>query len=80
MAASSKGGKTMWKIRHNSLGGRNGKPSMSPGEAIRKLLDLQKNRDMEYAHLEADNILCELLDSLGYEEVVEAFHDIDKEY
>ena len=53
---------------------------MSPSEAIRKLLDLQNNEDMEYAHLEADNILCELLDSLGYEEVVEAFHDIDKEY
>ena len=36
--------------------------------------------DEETAHYLADDILCDLLDSLGYTELVEVFYSIDKWY
>ena len=43
-------------------------------EAILKLKDLQMSDDQEgdeeIAHIEADKILCDLLRTLGYEDVV----------
>lgn len=49
-------------------------------DSIRRLKALASSRDTEAAHGEADDILCELLDHLGYGEVVEAWHEIDKWY
>lgn len=36
--------------------------------------------DAEEWHVEADNILCELLDCLGYHDFVEAFDEVPKWY
>lgn len=36
--------------------------------------------DEETAHYLADDILCDLLESLGYTELVEVFYSIDKWY
>lgn len=36
--------------------------------------------DREDWHVEADNILCELLDYLGYHDFVEAFEEVPKWY
>lgn len=36
--------------------------------------------DREDWHAEADNILCELLDELGYHDFVEAFEEVPKWY
>ena len=36
--------------------------------------------DQELAHIIADGILCDLLISLGYPEVVEVYNSIDKWY
>jgi len=36
--------------------------------------------DREDWHVEADNILCELLDYLGYHNFVEAFEEVPKWY
>ena len=36
--------------------------------------------DREDWHVEADNILCELLDELGYHDFVEAFEEVPKWY
>ena len=36
--------------------------------------------DEEAAHRLADDILCDLLESLGYTELVEVFYSIDKWY
>ncbi len=54
--------------------------SSSSGYAQR-LISLQSDRtDTERGHVEADNILCELLKELGYSDVVEEFEKIDKWY
>lgn len=39
-----------------------------------------KGGDREDWHVEADNILCELLDYLGYHDFVEAFEEVPKWY
>ena len=49
-------------------------------EAIAKLAQLQTDDDTESAHGDADDILCELLQSLGYADVVDAYAKIDKWY
>ena len=52
---------------------------MTKEEAIAKLKEANK-LDTECAHYKADKILCELLNSLGYQEVVEVYNDIYKLY
>ncbi|WP_313266530.1 hypothetical protein [Sphingobacterium sp.] len=44
------------------------------------LIDLQYNDDTEIAHIQADNILCQFLKELGYEDIVEEYDKIDKWY
>jgi hypothetical protein len=41
---------------------------------------LKYKDDEEVAHYKADNILCDLLDHLGYTKLVEVFYSIDKWY
>lgn len=42
--------------------------------------EYSKHGDREDWHREADNILCELLDELGYHDFVEAFEEVPKWY
>ena len=53
---------------------------MTQEEAIVQLRDIQENNDTEMGHVAADDILCDLLESLGYTEVVEEYNNIDKWY
>lgn len=53
---------------------------MSRDEAINKLKALQTMRDLEIAHANADDVICDLLKSLGYEEVIVEYEKIDKWY
>ena len=53
---------------------------MSREEALSKLKELVGSRDIECAHAYADDVLCDLLKSLGYQDVVEAYEQIDKWY
>jgi len=60
---------------------------MTHPEAVNKLaaiIERQANSrmqgDQEADHVEADGILCELLHSLGYKDVVEQFDKIKKWY
>ena len=53
---------------------------ITPKEAVETLTNLYQEKDLEYSHVKADSILCELLDQLGYEEVVEAFKKLPKWY
>ena len=39
-----------------------------------------KNDDNETAHAEADDLLCRLLQELGYSEVVEVYEKVGKWY
>ena len=47
-------------------------------ETKHKLKEAQKNWDIENAHYDGDNALCELLKGLGLEDVVIEFKDIEK--
>jgi len=51
---------------------------MTNAEAIEKLKEVQECDDKEIAHCDADNILCDLLLTLGYDEVVVEYTKIDK--
>jgi hypothetical protein len=53
---------------------------MTEQEAIDKLKELSKWRDIENAHMEADNVLCKLLTLLGYQKVVDEFEKVGKWY
>jgi hypothetical protein len=46
-----------------------------------QILEAQKdNGDTEIAHGVADSVICELLETLGYEDVVEAYNKVDMWY
>jgi hypothetical protein len=53
---------------------------MTKEEAITKLKECQKNYDTEIAHDIADGILCDLLEGLGYQDVVKEYHKVSKWY
>ena len=49
-------------------------------QCVEKLRGMTSDDDIERAHSEADAILCELLEKLGYVEVVQAWTKIPKWY
>jgi hypothetical protein len=55
---------------------------ISPEEALRRMNAIwaKSPRDLERNHQKADDLLCEILSSLGYEKVVEKFQSEDKWY
>jgi len=53
---------------------------MTREEAIAKLTELQRSGDTEGAHGDADEVLCKLLQTLGYGDVVLEWQMIDKWY
>ncbi len=53
---------------------------MDRAEALKMLVEKQDDNDQEMAHVEADNVLCKLLGTLGYEDVVAEYNKIAKWY
>jgi len=53
---------------------------MNREEAIKKLREAQLSHNYEVAHDVADNVLCELLKTLGYADVVEEWEKVGKWY
>ena len=53
---------------------------MTREEAIEQLKACQGTQDCEAAHADADEILCVLLKSLGYSDVVAEWEEVDKWY
>ena len=51
---------------------------MNREEAKAQLVECQKNDDTECAHIDADDVLCELLKELGYADVVAEFRNVRK--
>lgn len=47
---------------------------------MKMLKEAQENTDTEVAHLDADQVLCDLLEALGYKKVVDAYHKVNKWY
>jgi hypothetical protein len=53
---------------------------MNKEQAIEKLKEQQLNSDTEAAYGYADDILCELLKSLGFQDVVAEYEKVNKWY
>lgn len=53
---------------------------MTRDKALIKLRKLQKSNDTEVAHCSADTVLCDLLKTLGFEDVVHEYYQVDKWY
>ena len=53
---------------------------MKPDEFYEKMLWISRMEDTERAHIEADELMCEALTSLGYEVGVEIFKIMNKWY
>lgn len=53
---------------------------MNRDVALQKLEDCVNSDDPAVAHREADEVLCELLRTLGYADVVDAYEDVRKWY
>ena len=53
---------------------------MTREEAIMTLRQCQSNSDIELAHVDADGVLTDLLNTLGYQDVVAEWEKIDKWY
>lgn len=45
-----------------------------------RMQQLASDADIEAAHGKADDILCEVLDKLGYTEIVDLYNSIEKWY
>ena len=53
---------------------------MTREEALKTLSELKREDDIEMAHREADVVLCQLLFTLGYGDVVTEYHRVHKWY
>ena len=55
---------------------------MSPAEFSEKMWRIKIRRDStpEYDHIDADELMCELLENLGYREGVRYFKEMEKWY
>jgi hypothetical protein len=55
---------------------------MTEALAIEALQEIQQRMkgDAEVWHIDADRVLCELLEDLGYKKVVDEWHKISKWY
>ena len=49
-------------------------------DAINRLRALQELGDIEVAHCDADNVLCDFLDGIGFCDVANEFRKIEKWY
>lgn len=53
---------------------------MNAQEAIWLLDEIAKSGDTEAAHRNADKVLCALLKTMGFDDVVEAWEKVEKWY
>lgn len=57
-----------------------GTGSFSTKKYMKALKAAQQNNDIESAHADADDILCSMLEDLGYKLTVEEYHKVPKWY
>ena len=50
------------------------------GEFERRMKEIEKMGDIEDRHVEADNLLCEVLESMGYSAGTKIFREMRKWY
>jgi hypothetical protein len=49
-------------------------------QTANRMKELINSGDTEHAHSEADKILCEVLRELGYNDLIDAYEQVDKWY
>ena len=59
---------------------RDSKDILSPKEFAARMEKLAMNTDLEGMHSDMDDLMCETLKALGYEEGIEIFENTDKWY
>lgn len=67
-------------LKQNRWGNYEIPETMTPEDALIAMGEVALGNDREYSHIAADDILCAVLKHLGHDELVEAFHDIEKWY
>jgi len=53
---------------------------MTERRALSLLRQCKGEKNVEKAHIEADEVLCELLIEFGFSKIVEAFREVPKNY
>ena len=53
---------------------------MTPEEFKKAMQKIDDRGDKEYGHMEADELMCDLLEELGYGEGVDIFRQMSKWY
>ena len=53
---------------------------MTPEQFAKRMREIAKETDTEDRHINADNLMCDLLKELGYGEGVDIFEDMYKWY
>jgi hypothetical protein len=61
-------------------GGVEGGSGMTPEEFAEKMRVFADADDPEYSHIDADQLMCELLESLGYGDGVKIFREMTTWY
>ena len=56
------------------------KKRMTPQEFAEKMIEIRDEGDIESRHGHADDLMCKLLESMGYGEGVKIFDDMGKWY
>ena len=51
---------------------------MTPEEFAKKMEDLTLTPGLENRHMQADDLMCEILCSMGYQKGVDIYKDMDK--
>lgn len=53
---------------------------MSPEEFYEKISEIAKDYDIEDGHYAMDNLMCDVLKSLGYKKGIEIFESMERWY
>lgn len=53
---------------------------MTPEEFKERMRLIKKIEDEEERHIEADELMCKLLEAIGYHDGIKIFRDMDKMY
>jgi len=53
---------------------------LTPQEFAEKMKNISMNDDTEMGHVNMDNLMCEVLESLGYKEGIDVFRNTGKWY
>ena len=49
-------------------------------DCVKRLKAAQQNNDVESAHVEADEALCDLLEAIGFKAIVREYNKVSKWY